>query len=93
MGRSLREQSYQCCGAVESESVGCQVADCHVSKSPLPIEDQMGFVSTINREDNDLSKMGSSPWDIVGIDCEMVYTTHGSELARVTVVDVNREVL
>lgn len=37
--------------------------------------------------------MGRDAWDIIGVDCEMVYTTHGNELARVTVVGVDRKVL
>jgi len=83
-GRGARECSYSCCGT-DDDAIGCVTAVCHVSKCPVPISSQKGFVDAVLEEGND-DEMGNNPWDVIGIDCEMVYTTHGNELARVTVV-------
>lgn len=67
-------------------------AICHVSKCPIPLSSQKGFVEAVLEEGSE-DRLGNDPWDIIGIDCEMVYTTHGNELARVTIVGVDRKVL
>lgn len=51
-----------------------------------------GFVTAI-KEPGDEDKMGSDPWDIVAIDCEMIYTTCGNELARATFIGSKLQVL
>lgn len=45
-----------------------------------------GFVTTIDKDDEDFTPTKK---DIYALDCEMCYTTHGIELTRVTVVDIN----
>jgi len=77
---------YSCCGESPG-SQGCYAWSCHVPMNPIPLNERTGFMTTFNKADDE-DQMGSRPWDVVGVDCEMVYTTHGSELARVTVVDV-----
>ncbi|XP_068216299.1 uncharacterized protein [Palaemon carinicauda] len=74
---------YQCCNRMKGVE-GCTGASFHVYhnlRSGLngPLE---GYVS---------SKEGRPR--VLGIDCEMVYTTRGFELARVTLVSVSGKVL
>jgi len=79
-GRS-REFVYDCCGASVGESEGCNVADSHVhdeNKNKLN-----GYVKTI-----DLRKKER----VYGLDCEMIYTTQGFELARVSLVKHTGEI-
>ncbi|ODM96019.1 RNA exonuclease 1, partial [Orchesella cincta] len=90
-GRGARECSFSCCGG-DDDTIGCVTAVCHVSKCPVPISSQKGFVEAVLEEGPE-DEMGNNPWDIIGIDCEMVYTTHGNELARVTVVGAELQVL
>jgi hypothetical protein len=67
------------------------VNDFHVPVN-CPVERSQGFVKSVKSE-GDPAMMGSDPWDVVGIDCEMVHTIVGSALARVTVIAANRTVL
>ena len=70
------EQVYSCCGAA-SNAVGCKVGAAHVHELNRTM-DVEGYKRTLNND--------KEP-GIFGIDCEMVYTLKGSELARVTIVD------
>lgn len=68
------------CCSDESSSRGCCVAKFHVADT---IPSLSSFVSTkgvkpVKPEDR---------WKVYAIDCEMIYTVGGLELARVTVVD------
>ncbi|XP_065571189.1 putative RNA exonuclease pqe-1 isoform X1 [Artemia franciscana] len=79
-GPSLGE--YRCCGR-EARSEGCSVAKVHVwSGLHIGFNGPLGgFVRTLPREKSDRLS-------IYAIDCEMVYTTVGKEVARVTLVDI-----
>jgi len=63
----------------------------HVPRS-LPVSQQQGFVSAVKDAADD-EVIGNDEWDIIALDCEMVYTTVGNELARATFVRVDGSVL
>ncbi|XP_022688945.1 RNA exonuclease 1 homolog [Varroa jacobsoni] len=80
---NVREQQYTCCDA-ESGSDGCSVAKGHVFDNPILKEDG-GYMTTLTPEPaaaNNFKK-------VYALDCEMIYTTRGTELARVSMVDMN----
>ncbi|XP_056376826.1 RNA exonuclease 1 homolog isoform X2 [Hyla sarda] len=85
-GRVLRhkvpggmETRYSCCEAAVG-TPGCQMAKLHVHDGQK--ENLDGFIKTFIK----LQPSDGNP-GIFSVDCEMCYTTHGLELARVTVVD------
>ncbi|XP_026473223.1 RNA exonuclease 1 homolog [Ctenocephalides felis] len=83
-GRSI----YGCCG-LELGSIGCSSGD-HVIEGIIgPGEGlRTGFVQTLKKPP------GHSANDsIYALDCEMVYTTKGIELARITVVNDDLDVV
>lgn len=84
------ETRYNCCDG-ELNSTGCCTASCHVFSGKSP-DDLKNFICAA-LEPGDPATMGTNPWDIIGVDCEMVYTTRGSQLARATFVDVNGKIL
>merc|ERR1711874_132313 len=70
---------WSCCdGTTESE--GCQVSPCHVCET-VDYSNMRGFVTTIDK--------GEGERKVLALDCEMVNTTVGTELCRVTVIDYN----
>ncbi|KAA0183895.1 hypothetical protein HAZT_HAZT004099 [Hyalella azteca] len=80
------ETRYSCCmGDLQSE--GCCLASTHVSDNLNP-DNYTGFVSTLPPNPGT-----SSHHAVYALDCEMCYTTGGSELTRVTVVDHDSRVV
>ncbi|KAG8595476.1 hypothetical protein GDO81_001530 [Engystomops pustulosus] len=79
------ETRYSCCEAAVG-SPGCQMAKLHVHEGLK--ENLDGFLKTFVK----LQPSDGNP-GIFSVDCEMCYTTHGLELARVTVVDPSLQVV
>ncbi|VDP41393.1 unnamed protein product [Soboliphyme baturini] len=73
------ETRYNCCQG-DLNSSGCSMAKFHVTDSS-PVFFLDGYVQPA--ESADARKL------IYSLDCEMVYTTLGYELARITVIDTN----
>lgn len=74
------ETRYTCCqGDLGAE--GCQVAKYHVHESNK-WENRMGYLRTLP-----CSPVPDGDYGVYAMDCEMVYTQGGQELARVTVTD------
>ena len=72
--------AWNCCdGATEAE--GCQVSPCHVTETQ-DFSNMRGFVTSLDK--GDAEEGGGRVW---AMDCEMVNTTVGSELVRVTLLD------
>ncbi|CAG7716728.1 unnamed protein product [Allacma fusca] len=84
------ETRYNCCDG-DTSSVGCCTAACHVFSGKSP-DDLKNFICAALEAGED-SKMGAHVWDIIGVDCEMVYTTRGTELARATFVSADGKVI
>ncbi|XP_075682591.1 RNA exonuclease 1 homolog [Rhinoderma darwinii] len=79
------ETRYSCCEAAVG-TPGCQMAKLHVHDGQK--ENLDGFIKTFVK----LQPSDGNP-GIFSVDCEMCYTTHGLELARVTVVDPSLQVV
>jgi RNA exonuclease 1 len=64
---------------------GCTTSTHHVFKEsdPLDLHARAGFISTADLP----APAAPTRLDVVALDCEMIYTTAGMTLARVTVVD------
>ncbi|KAL3870043.1 hypothetical protein ACJMK2_042660 [Sinanodonta woodiana] len=78
------ESRYTCCqGDLGSE--GCQVAKAHVHQSNLR-ESLTGYMKTMP-----CSPPPDGDYGVYAMDCEMVYTTFGVELARITVIGPDLE--
>ncbi|KAJ8883395.1 hypothetical protein PR048_015238 [Dryococelus australis] len=71
---------YSCCKT--EDSVGCCTASCHVSDS-YDVDNLKGFVHTFPKDE----EPPDGDYGVFALDCEMVYTIGGLELARVTVID------
>lgn len=79
-----RSNVYPCCSQRVGESSGCTRLDKHVYKltEPQNLAAVIPFVMA-----PDTSPDRNTTLFAAGIDCEMAYTTYGTELIRVTVVD------
>ncbi|XP_013417107.1 RNA exonuclease 1 homolog isoform X2 [Lingula anatina] len=73
------ETRYTCCQG-DLGAAGCQVAKLHVHEQNK-YENNSGFMRTIP-----CSPPVDGDYGVYALDCEMVYTTAGIELARVTVI-------
>ncbi|KAH8382371.1 hypothetical protein KR009_003213 [Drosophila setifemur] len=81
--RGFTDNQHRCCQQ-PAGTPGCTYANYHVSDYYDP--DRLTcFVKTIERS----GEFVPTKKDIFALDCEMCYTTHGIELTRITVVDIN----
>lgn len=76
----LFDSRYNCCGG-DFSSEGCQVAKNHVHETNK-WENLSGYIKSLP-----CSPPLDGDYGVFAMDCEMVYTTAGMELARVTVSD------
>jgi RNA exonuclease 1 len=91
----IREMLYKCCGA-PGGSPGC-VVGAHVFKDPddfnlLHARHPYSLSSDLGNSGHPSLRQSASPplsgeLDIAALDCEMIYTTAGMSLARVSVID------
>lgn len=78
---SDRTATWDCCSQPVGESQGCKILPHHVFKAaePLELHELIPFRKTPEAKE--------SRKQIVGMDCEMGYTTKGMEVIRVTIMD------
>ena len=78
------EQRWTCCQN-DAKSKGCEVAGAHVWCDPLPAISgpRRSYVRIRPAE------MPTNYPSVYAIDCEVIYTTFGLEVAKVTVVDID----
>lgn len=76
------ETKYICCKATVPAD-GCCTATMHVFDTGDPANIR-GFVTTLPPDSSHSDHRNHA---VFALDCEMIYTTQGLELARVTVVD------
>ncbi|KAG9097401.1 hypothetical protein FRC06_007589 [Ceratobasidium sp. 370] len=86
----MRELLYRCCGA-PGGSPGCVVGP-HVFKDPedfdlLHARHPYSPSSAFEHARSPQPPQPGTPLDIAALDCEMIYTTAGMSLARVSVID------
>ncbi|XP_005190423.2 RNA exonuclease 1 homolog [Musca domestica] len=82
--RGFSDNYHRCCQQ-PAGTPGCSYANYHVSDF-IDADNLTGFITTIDKDDPNYVPTKK---DIYALDCEMCYTTHGVELTRVTVVDIN----
>ncbi|RUS85160.1 hypothetical protein EGW08_007064, partial [Elysia chlorotica] len=80
------ESRYGCCNE-KAGTKGCQVASCHVHEQNK-VDNRSGYMKTIPA-----SSTSEKNYKVYALDCEMVYTKAGLELARVTVVGDDNQVV
>lgn len=85
--RGFADNSHMCCQQ-PAGSLGCVYANYHVHDDYNPNE-LMGFVTTIDKDEDYIP----TKKDIFALDCEMCYTTNGIELTRITVVDIDENIV
>ncbi|XP_041358809.1 RNA exonuclease 1 homolog [Gigantopelta aegis] len=78
------ETRYTCCGG-DLDSEGCSICKLHVSEDNKT-KNLSGYMKTIP-----CSPPLDGDYGVYAMDCEMVYTNIGLELARVTVVDSDQK--
>lgn len=81
--RGFPDNYHRCCQQ-PAGTAGCSYANYHVAEE-VEVNNLKGYVRTIDKGDDYVP----SKEDIYALDCEMCYTTHGIELTRITVVDIN----
>ncbi|GAA5959380.1 hypothetical protein JCM8115_000093 [Rhodotorula mucilaginosa] len=91
----VRQRVYSCCPSIGATP--CQVGP-HVFKDEKPsvLHSRVAFVPTSSLRRGLPSSASATPAtavDIVALDCELVYTTAGMSLARVTVLSGSGSVL
>ncbi|MES1903221.1 MAG: RNA exonuclease 1, partial [Paramarteilia canceri] len=79
------EKIYRCCSE-PSNSQGCENAIYHIFDSNLNCE---GF--TFLTDENLFTDANKSKLKLFSMDCEMVYTTNGNEVARISIIDEDFE--
>lgn len=79
-----RIRVYKCCSRIEGEGEGCDRGP-HVflETDPQVLHLRHAFSNTRPPYERDME----TALDVVALDCEMIYTTGGSRVARVSVVD------
>lgn len=88
-GKVIRKDAfnkiYECCGGiVGGETDSCEVSEHHVFywSNPEEMQYALPFHTT-----SELFGVNNQSFKVVGIDCEMGFTTRGFELLRITAVD------
>ncbi|TMS35874.1 hypothetical protein L596_003170 [Steinernema carpocapsae] len=81
------ESRYNCCGSDLSVK-GCCVSECHVTESLRECELSEFVETPAESGEND-----PRSHKVYAVDCEMVYTVWGPALARVSVVDINDDLV
>ncbi|VDN06345.1 unnamed protein product [Thelazia callipaeda] len=87
IARGLWESRYSCCQS-DSNVTGCCVADCHVTEmAPKSV------LEAFQEAPPPLGPQDKRSRKVYAFDCEMVYTTWGTSLARISVVDINYDLV
>ena len=76
---------YTCCSRTVDEE-GCEVGP-HVFYETDPEALHRRHAFTPTRPSSDIGSDEDTALDVVALDCEMIYTTGGMRVARVSVVD------
>ena len=82
MGRGSIDGSWACCNAKRTKAKGCDVETNHDSTIQWSFLDRSKVVTT-----HSLTGEEPGPGKVFALDCEMVETTRGKEVARVTLLD------
>ncbi|XP_015930310.1 putative exonuclease GOR [Parasteatoda tepidariorum] len=77
---------FSCCGKTD-DSVGCAFSEHHVSFH-RPYMNANFLQTKYNTINN-----GKKPSNIYSLDCEMIFTTCGLELAKVTLIDISGSIM
>lgn len=91
--KKKREREYTCCGGVEGAQ-SCATYPTHVysNRTSASYSGQYLLSSDANKYRSH-ETLEDTKCKIIALDCEMIYTIHGLELARVTVTDWNEQLL
>ena len=91
------KKSYPCCGKTSKDASGCRTLNFHVHNdnihcgyfydAPLYYDPYPVLFETTRKWDS------RERLNVVGLDCEMVFTTGGFEVAKVTLVDRQQNTL